>query len=132
MASDPRLFQRFVGNRDPNHAAMFNDLGTGTEYGQTTITLPPFADMPVFSIALNSDALSDLNDAISSGTPFMMGGRASGLSSGEFMWVNNSNTERDKALLRLHYGTPPPPVPLPAGGALLLSGLLGMAYLRRR
>lgn len=106
-------------------AAAYADLGSGVDYGSSVITAPKWGigSMPEVVVDL-SGALTDLNG--SRGGLFALGG-STDLKAG-FLWAGSHGASAAKLTLE----TAVSPVPLPAGGLLLISAVAGAGLLRRR
>lgn len=115
--------------------AAFADLASGKMYGQTTVPTPDPAGsgtpMPPVSIALTTDALSDLNTLLAGNIyDFAIGGTCTTCGNGQSLW-GYSNDNFPAAKLTLNFA-PVSPVPLPAAFPLFLTMLGGMGFLRWR
>lgn len=114
-----------LNNNNGINASIFNDLGTGTSYGQTTISS---CSDSVLNISLNAAALADINAA--QGGYFSIGGALLNLSGGADQYMlGNSGGIVQNLVLDATASVPEP-------GSLGLFGLglagLGLAFLNRR
>ncbi len=108
-------------------ASYYDDIGSGILYGSTTVAVTPTNGanpLPSPGVVVDlAGALNDLN--LARGSKMALGGRSVQTF---YMFFGAS----DLSKIELTLDTIPTPVPLPAGGLLLLSGLGGFAALRRR
>lgn len=115
-------------------AAIYDDLGSGNEYGQTTVFGSYLAPMPLVEIVLNTQAIADINQALSSSSLlFGIGGKLTTadptLTQG--LWGASGTGEFSRqpaAYLTLETM----PVPLPPTALLMLPTLLVARRLRLR
>lgn len=108
-------------------SAAFADLGSGTQYGTTTVATPTsFAAMPQVTVALTG-ALTDLANA--AGKQFAIGGDSSLTGNNGFLWISSSRSPAASLTLETAKIAP---VPLPASLPLLAVAVGLIALLRRR
>lgn len=102
--------------------AAYADLGSGTQYGSTTVSTPGSTGrMPAVVVNL-SGGISDINSAL--GGSFALGGKAIGVS--DFLWGASGSIPAGKLTLEVAA------VPLPATLPLLLAALGGLGFAARR
>lgn len=120
VTTDLGLLQSGLGG-----VSAYADLGTGVQYGSTVIATPGTEWTPMPEVVLNlAGALPDLN-AVSGGR-FAVGGTST-MQYGT-LWSSSGLLPGAKLTLE----TVVSPVPLPAGGLLLISAFAGAGLLRRR
>lgn len=104
---------------------IFNDLGTGTLYGSTDITIgSPMST--ILQITLNQSALTDINAQL--GGFFSIGSSLTTLDQAQFGEFVFGGTQEFANALTLDVA----PVPIPSAVWLFGSGLLGLVGLSRR
>jgi hypothetical protein len=108
--------------------SIYQDLGSGPEYGSATLTVADAHQTIV--IDLGANALADLNSAL--GGSFVLGGGLTSLELGGLSEGLFGNSTGATNLSRLVLTTAPVPVPIPASALLLASGLAGLGAWRRR
>ena len=108
----------------------FNDLGSGTSYGQATVNGPSGISMPDFSVSLSLAAVAAISAAANSAdSRFVIGGTILTLANlgnvTEALFVTSSALPA--AALTIE--TSPSAVPLPAALPLFATGLAGLGLL---
>lgn len=111
-------------------AAIYDDLGSGNEYGQATISANFFDPMPLVEITLSEQAVADINSAVAGSLLFAVGGvtTTANPNATEGLWAASGQGAfhlQPAAQLDLELA----PIPLPAALPLLLSALAGMGLL---
>lgn len=105
----------------------YNDLGSGDLYGSATVATTPYAQLPMPEVTVHlSGALSDISAAL--GGLFALGGTSN---VSHYLWGGSNALPAAKLTLETAMISPAP-VPLPAGGVLLLTAMAGLGVLHRR
>ncbi|MEM9342474.1 MAG: VPLPA-CTERM sorting domain-containing protein [Pseudomonadota bacterium] len=116
-----------LAQRNTLDTSIFNDLGSGDSYGSTFVATGGSTN-DVISFTLSGDAIADANAAI--GGYFSVGGTFDG--SGLLFTGSSSEPGNFGSGFTQQLVIETTPVPLPAGGLLLLTGLGGVAALKHR
>lgn len=117
-------------------ATLFADLGSGTSYGTFEVESYATSRSELLSFSLNSAAVADISAA--AGGFFSIGGALQSIAgvtgNQEGLFFGSGGTSSFNGIQRLVIQTKDAPVfvPEPGGAALLMVGLLGIAFRRRR
>ena len=107
----------------------FDDLGTGSSYGQTVVNSPgQNLAMPTVTVALTAAALSDINTLLTGALfDFALGGVCTTCGMNQAFWSGSLGVPAGQ--LSLEFASVSP-VPLPAALPLFITVLAGMGFLR--
>lgn len=127
----------YTGNKVPmlsgfGGTAAYNDLGSGSLYGSTTVNYLLGSAGPMHEVtiaSLSAAAISDMNAALA-GTDhlFIIGGASPSLLAGQYLWSGSGSTPAAELSIEVQPATA---VPTPDTLPLIAAGGLGLLFFRR-
>lgn len=137
VTTDAKVFET-----KPGQKSLFNDITSGERYGSTTVGGKYRSSMPELTVSLNSVALRDLNSVLKGSTSeFAIGASLDAVAQNSkkttrLLWSGSRGLGAAELIVTERVGPAPSPspapVPVPAALPMLLAGLGGLGYLKRR